>query len=147
MDTLMWWAIVVAVLALGYASWLAVNVKRQDPGTERMVEVARAIQKFHGREVGLVQTEPTLLQLTHPQVSKAVALALVARHLGVPREAVMAIGDNANDVGMLQLARIGVAMGNAVPAARAAANFVTDHHDADGAANAIIKLIFNGNSC
>ncbi len=45
MDILMWWAIVVGVLALGYASWLALNVKKQDPGTERMVEVASAIRE------------------------------------------------------------------------------------------------------
>ncbi len=53
----------------------------------------------------------------------------------------MAIGDNANDAGMLQWAGIGVAMANASPRAREAADYVTDANDADGAAKAIAKLI------
>ncbi|HAU37516.1 MAG TPA: Cof-type HAD-IIB family hydrolase, partial [Phycisphaerales bacterium] len=39
---------------------------------------------------------------------------------------------------------IGVAMANAAPEALAAADVVTDHHDADGAARAIHRLILDG---
>jgi len=45
---------------------------------------------------------------------------------------------------MLQWAGIGVAMGNASKEVLAVADHVTDHHDADGAANAIQKLILSG---
>jgi hypothetical protein len=61
--------------------------------------------------------------------------------MGLVAEQVMAIGDNANDAGMLKWAGIGVAMGNASPQARRAADYVTDDHDADGAAKAISELI------
>jgi len=45
MNTIVWAAIGVAILALLYALWLGFSVKRQDPGTERMVEVAKAIRE------------------------------------------------------------------------------------------------------
>ena len=78
--------------------------------------------------------------------SKALALRAVATELAVPRESIMAIGDNANDVGMLRWAQVGVAMANADPRALEAADYVTDHHDADGAANAIRRIILEGSA-
>jgi Cof subfamily protein (haloacid dehalogenase superfamily) len=63
--------------------------------------------------VTLVRTDDDLLQIMDNRVSKAVALARVAEHYGVPSAEVMAIGDAPNDVGMLQWAGVGVAMDNA----------------------------------
>lgn len=45
METIVWWSIFVAIIALCYALYLAFNVKKQDPGTERMCEVASAIRE------------------------------------------------------------------------------------------------------
>ena len=97
-------------------------------------------------QVAMVQTEMTLLQIMHATVSKAAALKTVAAELGLEREQVMAIGDNANDVGMLLWAGIGVAMANAAPEVIAAADYVTDHHDADGVAKAIREIVVKGSS-
>ena len=94
--------------------------------------------------VRMVQTEGFLLQIMHPTVSKVQALRAVAGELNVRRDHIMAIGDNANDVGMLQWAGVGVAMGNASPEALAAADMVTGHNDADGVAEAIRKVIYAG---
>jgi hydroxymethylpyrimidine pyrophosphatase-like HAD family hydrolase len=85
-----------------------------------------------------------MLQITHATVAKEGALRMVAGELGVEREQVMAIGDNANDIGMLRWAGIGVAMANASAEALAVADVVTDHHDADGAAKAILNFILQG---
>ena len=110
----------------------------------RLADIAAAIRREFLHQVTIVQTEGYLLQVTHATASKSQALRVVAGELGVTREQVMAIGDNANDVGMLQWAGIGVAMGNASKEVLAVADHVTDHHDADGAANAIQKLILSG---
>ena len=105
----------------------------------------RAFFDSPGLLCGIVEVvQDDLLQITHATVSKAQALRTVAAEMTVQREQVMAIGDNANDVGMLRWAGIGVAMANACPAALAAADFVTDSHDADGAANAIRRIILEG---
>ena len=58
-------------------------------------------------------------------VNKGAALTTLADTLGIPMTQVMAIGDNDNDVSMLEAAGFGVAMGNATPAALAAADYIT----------------------
>ncbi|MCK4600854.1 MAG: HAD family phosphatase [Phycisphaerae bacterium] len=111
---------------------------------ERLTELAGAIGREFLHQVATVQTEGALLQVMHATVSKARALRVVAGELCTAREQVMAIGDNANDVDMLQWAGIGVAMGNAPAEVRAVADFVTDSHDADGAARAVSEMILKG---
>ena len=95
-------------------------------------------------ELTIVRTEENLLQVIHTLASKARCLQSVARQLGIDRSEVMAIGDNANDAGMLTWARLGVAMGNASPSALAAADYVTESNDADGVANAIRRAVLDG---
>jgi hypothetical protein len=92
----------------------------------------------------MVQTEAFLLQVMHATVSKEQALRVVAAEMNLDRREVMAIGDNANDVGMLKWAGIGVAMSNAAPEALRAADYVAQHNDADGAAKAIHEIIVKG---
>ena len=111
---------------------------------DRLTELRRAIDEEFPHQVSMVQTENDLLQIMHATVSKAHALRVVAAHLGVTREQVLALGDNANDVGMLRWAGVGVAMGNAAPEALAVADYITDHHDADGAAKAIAEILLKG---
>jgi len=111
---------------------------------DRLAELGRLIRRDLVHQVSVVQTEDVLLQITHPTVSKGQALRTVASELGISQDAVMAIGDNANDVSMLKWAAIGVAMANSAPKALEAANFVAEHHDVDGAAKAIRDLILHG---
>ena len=109
-----------------------------------LARVADAIVEQLSEEVSLVQTEDYLIQVAHTMASKAVALRAEAARLGVERQEVMAIGDNANDVGMLRWAGIGVAMANAHEQTLAAANYVTDSHEADGVARAVQKIVLEG---
>jgi Cof subfamily protein (haloacid dehalogenase superfamily) len=69
--------------------------------------------------------------------SKASAATALARTLHIPMQAIMAIGDNNNDIAMLQAAGWGVAMGQASEAVQAAANAITASNAEDGAAQAI----------
>lgn len=95
-------------------------------------------------QITMVHGEPELIQIMHATVSKVQALRVVAAEMKVKREQIMAIGDNANDAGMLKWAGVGVAMANAAPKALDAADLVTDHHDADGAAKAVRRVILRG---
>ncbi len=111
---------------------------------KRLGEACQAVHQAFPHQVNIVQTEDHLLQIMHATVSKAQALRVVAAEMQLRRNQVMAIGDNANDVGMLQWAGIAVAMENASPQALAVADHVADHHDADGAAHAVRQLIIEG---
>lgn len=77
------------------------------------------------------------LTLMHPSCSKASGVSALAGHYGVPLEQVMAIGDNTNDLAMLQSVGWGVAMGQAPAAVKAAANAVTATNLENGVALAI----------
>ncbi len=59
------------------------------------------------------------------------------RRSGLTPEQIMAIGDGENDMDMLRFAGIGVAMGNAGPAVKASADYVTGHIDEGGLAQAL----------
>lgn len=82
--------------------------------------------------------------ITHPQATKESALALLIEQIGVARDAVLTLGDAEADAGMLQWAGVGVAMGNAMPEARAAADWIAPAHDDAGFAAAIEKFVLNG---
>ncbi len=77
-------------------------------------------------------------------VSKRTALEVVASHLGVSREEVMAVGDHRNDIEMIQWAGWGVAMGNALPEVIEVADTVTGTYAEDGVAQAIEQYVLNG---
>lgn len=80
-------------------------------------------------------------EFTSKGVDKAKALDSVLPSLGIGREELIAFGDGLNDLSMLQYAGIGVAMANAVPQLKDAADEVTLSHDADGIAAALLKYI------
>lgn len=69
--------------------------------------------------------------------SKALGMELILKELNCPKEQTMAFGDSGNDLPMLKAAGIGVAMGNGVEEAKAAADFVTKTVMEDGIAYAL----------
>ena len=73
---------------------------------------------------------------------KPTSQADLGERLGVDPQAVMALGDAENDLGMLELAGLAVAMGNAPPAVQAVAQYVTasNKEGDDGAARALERL-------
>ena len=83
------------------------------------------------------------IEINDKAATKGEALRFLCRHLGVDVRDTMAFGDGSNDMTMIQAAGIGVAMANADPALRAAADFVTDTNDADGVAKAIARFCFD----
>lgn len=83
---------------------------------------------------------PQNLEMNHRDANKGEALLALAKHLGIPREEVMAFGDGENDLTMLQMAGLGVAMENACAEAKAAADIVAPSCDEDGVAQMIEKI-------
>lgn len=69
--------------------------------------------------------------------SKATGVLFVAESLGFDFSQVLAIGDDINDIELLQQAGFGVAMGNASPQVQAAADAVTTSNVGDGVAEAL----------
>jgi len=74
---------------------------------------------------------------TRPDVSKGAAIGRIAAEMGIGIGDVMMVGDGDNDVQALESVGHGVAMANAVPAAKAAASYEVGHVDADGLVEAL----------
>lgn len=111
----------------------------EDPA--RMAQVAAVLAAAAGDRLELATSFPHYLEIQAHGVSKASALRWLARRLGVPRAAVMAIGDGANDLAMVGFAGTGVAVANAVPQVRAAAAIVTRQPYGDGVAEAVARCL------
>ena len=73
-------------------------------------------------------------------IDKAKAVHELLSYLGASIEDTIAFGDAKIDVPMLNCCKIGVAMGNAGPEAKAAADFVTDDVECDGLKKAFLEL-------
>jgi hypothetical protein len=82
----------------------------------------------------------SLIDVTSPDATKGRALAWRARALGLERDEVMAIGDNFNDLEMLEYAGTAVVMANAVEPLRARGWAVTGGQDEGGLAQAIRRF-------
>ncbi len=82
-----------------------------------------------------------VLEVFDKNANKWSAIEVLAGMLGVDRTKIAAIGDQINDVPMLRSAALGIAMGNAVPAARQAAHRHTLSNEHDGVAHAIGMML------
>ena len=99
------------------------------------------LQERLGNRMRVFRSTPVLVEAALPGQSKARGLARLAAHLGIKREETMAIGDNDNDAEMLAWAGLSVAMGNATPKTKAAADYIAPSISEDGAAEAIERFI------
>lgn len=84
---------------------------------------------------------PDELEILPPNASKGTALKVLLKEMGIPANQAMTIGDGENDVEMLELAGLGVAMGNANDHVKSVANVTTASNDADGVAEAVEKYV------
>jgi 3-deoxy-D-manno-octulosonate 8-phosphate phosphatase KdsC-like HAD superfamily phosphatase len=83
----------------------------------------------------------SIVDVLHPDCSKGQALARWAKHRGIAREQVMAIGDNYNDVEMLAFSGYPFIMGNASAELKGRGWRVTLSNDESGVAAAIEALL------
>ena len=70
--------------------------------------------------------------------SKGTGVSCLTKMLNLPLDCTVAVGDEENDIAMLNAAHIGVAVKNATPEVKAAADYVTEH---DNNHNAIAEVI------
>ncbi len=83
----------------------------------------------------VTQALPTMLELLPKGCSKALGVKKLCDALGIdPGVELLALGDAENDEGMLEMASIGVAVGNASPPAREASDFIMDYTNDEGGA-------------
>ncbi len=107
-----------------------------------VAEMEPLLMQEFGEEIAMVRaSERELLLGMNSQAGKSKALIRVAEHYGVPMSEVMAIGDAANDVGMLQVAGLSVAMDNADPRVKAVADWIAPSNNDHGVWAALKQFV------
>ncbi|KAK3213026.1 hypothetical protein Dsin_017732 [Dipteronia sinensis] len=90
----------------------------------------------------VVQAVPDMLEIVPPGTSKGSGIQMLLDHLGVTAKEIMAIGDGENDIEMLELASLGIALSNGAEKTKAVANVIGASNDEDGVADAIYRYAF-----
>ncbi|HIE29211.1 TPA: HAD family phosphatase [Candidatus Poribacteria bacterium] len=90
----------------------------------------------------LFNLEYWFLEVLRCGASKAAAVEHLAKLHNIDQKEIMAIGDNFNDLEMMEYAHLSVAMDNAPNEVKAIADFVTDSNNDDGVAKAIERFVF-----
>ena len=103
----------------------------------------RLLLELPGRfpETAVTSSFNNNIEINLASAHKGAALLQLADYLKIGREQTAAFGDGSNDVTLLRLAGLGVAMANACPAALAAADVVTEGCDEDGVAVVVEGLL------
>jgi len=75
---------------------------------------------------------PFVLNILQDEVSKSLAIIKVLQYFGIDKSEAIAFGDGENDIDMLELVGLGIAMGNGNEKLKKAADFVTKKSSEDG---------------
>lgn len=106
---------------------------------ERMMN----LEKKFGDRFEVVNSLGNNCEFIEKGATKGDAIKRLCEMEGIELRNVLAIGDAENDVHMLEMAGIGVAVANAMPKARQAADFMTDSCKESGVANAIKRFVLD----
>jgi len=91
--------------------------------------------------VSATQSMNNNLEMMNKGVTKGSAVKILAQMYGIDRKEIIAIGDNENDMSMIEYAGLGIAMGNAEESLKNVADYITGDYQEDGVAEAIERFI------
>lgn len=114
--------------------FITVNDHTQEP------DLTAALQLRFGSDLLMSRSHQLLVEGTAPQANKGHGLLRLAERLGIDPARVLAIGDNENDIPMLRVAGLAVAMGQATPVVQAEADWIAPPLEEDGAAVALERF-------
>ena len=91
----------------------------------------------------IVKSTPSFCEISHKEANKYDAVKFLQKYYGFKEDEVLTIGDQNNDIALLQAGGVKVAMGNATDELKTVANYITDDVSENGWANAVKKFVFN----
>ena len=101
---------------------------------------AAAHEKF-GQHVTAAASQPYYLDVTHPDANKGFVAQYLAKKYDLEESEIATMGDMPNDILMFEHSGLSIAMGNADPQAKEAADEVTDTNEKEGFANAVDRYV------
>ena len=108
---------------------------------DKLIPLEAEAKALLGERIDAFRSSDFFLELVPKGIDKGAALGRLLELLGLTPEALIAMGDNYNDLGMLRLAGTSIAMGNAPEDIQRMTTLVTKTNDEDGVAYALEHLI------
>jgi Cof subfamily protein (haloacid dehalogenase superfamily) len=115
-----------------------VGVSQDHDAVER---VEAAIRSRLGTMVSATRSQAYYVDVTNPDANKGAVIDYFSEHLGVPHDAIAAIGDGQNDTLMFAKVGLSIAMGNCEPEVRQVAKVTTAGNDDEGFARAVAQYL------
>jgi Cof subfamily protein (haloacid dehalogenase superfamily) len=113
-------------------------------GNERaqdLKDFANRIITKYGDNISITSAIDNCIDILNGGISKAKGISILSEKLGISREEIITVGDNLNDMEMLEYAGLGVAMGNAPDKVKSKADYITASNNDDGLAKFLEKLL------
>jgi hypothetical protein len=134
------WPNLLADPPLGVFAAFTMGTRQQMLEVERQLH-AELPEKFSTHVLRSPRYVGFMCEIQPAGVNKWSAVRWLARTWGVDDQAICAVGDDVNDIPMIRAAGLGVAMGNALPPVKAAADLVVPSHDEDGLVTVVQWLL------
>jgi Cof subfamily protein (haloacid dehalogenase superfamily) len=107
---------------------------------DNIAHIQKHLRSLYNGRLNIYPSKETYLEVMDSRGSKSNAVKYISERLGLAPAEIIAMGDNYNDVEMIQFAGVGVAMGNAPDDIKAVADYVTDTNNNDGVRKAMEKF-------
>lgn len=89
----------------------------------------------------IVKSTPYFCEIGSSEAKKSLGVEFLRKYWGLKEDEVLTIGDQDNDIDLIQSGGIGVAMGNGTDELKAVADYVTDTVNNDGFVKAVEKFV------
>lgn len=110
-----------------------------DPDT--IQEIYREMSEISRSDIDFARSDACFVEIYPKGINKGRALAIACEKLGIDLSETIAFGDQELDIPMVEIAGLGIAMGNAIPELKAAADFVTKSNNEAGIAYALEQYL------
>ena len=94
-------------------------------------------------ELYIVKSTPNFLEFSNPEASKYCAVNFLQNYWGITKEETLTIGDQNNDIALLEAGGLKIAMGNATDSLKKIADHITDTVENDGFVKAVNEFVLN----
>lgn len=101
------------------------------------------IPSYYHEKFNIYKSQDFILEVLPLSVDKGSAMRFIGEALGFEKHQIMGLGDQENDLSLVESAGFGVAMANAIPAVKEVADYITTSNNENGVAHAIHKFVLN----
>ena len=115
---------------------LAIDLNDADKVTEWVKELNQTYPELY-----IVKSTPYFCEICSGEAKKSLGVQYLCDMWGFKKEEILTIGDQNNDIDLVQAGGIGVAMGNGTPELKQCADYITDTVENDGFVKAIEKFV------